>query len=146
MYIFDTNIFLRLAIRNDAQRPAVLNAVRLLRARNEIICFTPQILGEFWNVCTRPLTARGGLGLSIEQTEKKVRVIESHFRLLPDTLQTFQAWRRLVFTHSVSGVQVHDAKIAASMLTYGVTHLLTFNVGDFRRFGKMTVIAPPDIT
>jgi predicted nucleic acid-binding protein len=146
MYLFDTNIFLRLAIHNDAQRPATLNAVRLLRARNEIICFTPQILGEFWNVCTRPPAARGGFGLSIEQTEKKARLIEKHFRLLPDTLQTFQAWRRLVFDRSVSGVQVHDAKIAASMLTYGVTHLLTFNIRDFQRFGNVTVVAPSDIT
>ena len=79
MYLFDSNVFIRLASHNDVQRPAALNALQILRAQGEVICYTPQILSEFWNVCTRPATARGGLGLSVEQTEKKARVKEGYF-------------------------------------------------------------------
>ena len=71
-YLFDSNIFLRLAERNSPQRQTVLDAVRKLRSRNEIIHYTPQVLAEFWNVCTRPFSARSGLGLSIGETERKV--------------------------------------------------------------------------
>ena len=67
-HLFDSNNFLRLAEKNSPQRQIVLDAVRKLRAANEIIYYTPQVLAEFWNVCTRPNMARGGLGLSIEQT------------------------------------------------------------------------------
>src|SRR6185503_141903 len=101
-YLFDTNLFLRLARRNDPQRQLALEALQKLRSRNEVLCFTPQVLSEFWNVCTRPASARGGLGLSPIQTERKARLIERHFRLLPDNLATFQEWRRLVVMHSRS--------------------------------------------
>jgi len=38
------------------------------------------------------------------------------------------------------GVQVHDAKLVASMTVYSVTHLLTFNVDDFKRYSGITAI------
>lgn len=79
-YLFDTNNFLRLAEKNSPQRQVVLQALRILRANNEIVCYTPQVLAEFWNVCTRPASARGGFGLTIAQTERKVNLIQKHFR------------------------------------------------------------------
>ena len=144
-YLFDTNVFLRLASQNDPQRSTVLSALQKLRAGNEILCYTPQVLSEFWNVCTRPLSVRSGLGLSPVQTERKARVIEKYFRLLPDSLATFQEWRRLVVAYSVMGVQVHDAKLVASMLTYGITHLLTFNENDFKRYSGFTAVNPANV-
>lgn len=144
-YLFDTNVFLRLARRNDPQRQLALEALRSLRSRAEVLCFTPQVLSEFWNVCTRPASSRGGLGLSLTETERKARLIERYFRLLPDSLATFQEWRRLVVTHSVEGVEVHDAKLVASMNVYGITHLLTFNVTDFQRYPGIAAISPADV-
>ncbi|HEV7744762.1 MAG TPA: type II toxin-antitoxin system VapC family toxin [Pyrinomonadaceae bacterium] len=138
-YLVDTNIFIRLASRNDLLRPLALDALRKLRSRNEVLCYTPQIISEFWNVCTRPAAARGGLDLSAEQTERKVRLIERHFVLLPDSLATFQEWRRLVVAHSLLGITVHDAKVVASMNIHGVTNLLTLNDRDFKRY---TIINP----
>lgn len=144
-HLFDTNVFLRLARRNDPQRQLALEALRILRSRGDFLCFTPQVLSEFWNVATRPASARGGLGLSLSQAERKARLIERHFRLLPDSLATFQEWRRLVVTHSVLGVEVHDAKLVASMNVYGITGLLTFNVGDFKRYPGVAAIYPSDV-
>ena len=144
-YLLDTNIFLRLARRNDPQRQVVFEAVQKLRSRNEILCFTPQVLSEFWNVCTRPASARDGLGLSTTQTDRKARLIERYFRLLPDSLVTFQQWRRIVVAHSVMGVEVHDAKLVASMNVYLITHLITFNVADFKRYPGITAVSPSDV-
>jgi predicted nucleic acid-binding protein len=144
-YLFDTNLFLRLARQNDPQRQLALEALQRLRSRNEVLYFTPQVLSEFWNVCTRPATARGGLGLSLTQTERKARLIERYFRLLPDSLATFEEWRRLVVTHSVMGVEVHDAKLVASMNVYLITHLITFNVADFKRYSGITAVSPGDV-
>jgi predicted nucleic acid-binding protein len=144
-YLFDTNLFLRLACRNDPQRQAALEALHKLRSRNEVLCFTPQVLSEFWNVATRPASARGGLGLSLSQTERKARLIERYFRLLPDSLASFQEWRRLIVANSVMGVEVHDAKLVASMNVYGITHLITFNVGAFKRYPGITTVSPADV-
>ncbi len=70
-YLVDTNILIRLASRNDPLRQVSLNALRKLRSRNEVLCYTPQVLSEFWNVCTRSVSARAGLGLSLEQPSAK---------------------------------------------------------------------------
>lgn len=144
-YLLDSNIFIRLASRNDPLRQLSFDALRKLRSRNEVLCYTPQIVSEFWNVCTRPAAARGGLNLSSEQTERKVRLIERYFVLLPDSLATFQEWRRLVASHSVLGVAVHDAKIVASMSVHGVTNLLTLNEDDFKRYTTVNVVNPSTV-
>ena len=144
-YLFDTNNFLRLAQKGSAERPIVLNALRKLRVNNEIACYTPQVLAEFWNVCTRPQTARGGFGLSIIQTERKANLIQKYFQLLPENLACFLEWPKLVFDYQISGVSVHDAKLAASMIAHRIQFLVTFNVRDFQRFPMITVIHPKDI-
>jgi predicted nucleic acid-binding protein len=143
-YLFDTNIFLRLADKNSSQRSIILDAIRKILLQNETICYTPQILAEFWNVCTRPVLARGGFGLSIEQTERKANLIQKHFEMLPDMPATFTEWRKIVSDYSVVGVQVHDAKLVASMNVHKVEYLVTFNEKDFKRF-SIKVIHPQDI-
>jgi predicted nucleic acid-binding protein len=145
LYLFDTNNFLRLAEKQNSQRAIILQALRKLRSNNHTICFTPQILAEFWNVCTRPSSARGGLDFSIKQTKKKVEIIQKHFQLLTDNLQTFLEWKKLVSDYSVIGVQVHDAKIVASIITHKVDYLVTFNEKDFKRFPMIQVINPNNI-
>ena len=32
------------------------------------------------------------------------------------------------------GVQVHDARLVAAMKIHGINHILTLNVGDFKRY------------
>lgn len=143
-YLIDTNVFLRVVRRSDSDRQLALNAIRKLRANKEDLCYTTQVLVEFWNVCTRPTHARGGLGLSTQLTERKVRLIEKRFRLLTESLATHQEWRQLVSNHSVSGVEVHDAMLVAVMKAHGITHLLTFNKDDFKRYPGITVLSPSE--
>lgn len=143
-YLFDTNIFLRLAENNSSERPIILSAIREIRANNQTICYTPQILAEVWNVCARPVTARGKLGLSIEQTERKVNLIQKYFEFLPDMPATFTEWRKLVLDYKVTGVQVHDTKLVASMNVHKVKCLVTLNEKDLKRF-SINVIHPKDI-
>jgi len=42
----------------------------------------------------------------------------------------------------VSGVQVHDARLAAAMRVHGVKRILTFNDRDFARYADMEAIHP----
>src|SRR5262245_57470637 len=144
-WMIDTNVFLRIARRNDPDRQVALDAIQSLRANNEILCYTTQVLVEFWNVCTRPATARGGLGLALQSTERKTRLIEKRFHLLTENLATHQEWRRLVLAHSVQGVQVHDAMLVAVMNVHGIKRLLTFNDADFKRYSGIIVLSPADV-
>lgn len=144
-YLFDTNTLLRLAQKDSSERPTVIDAIRRLRDRGETLCYTPQVLAEFWNVCTRPSTARGGLDLLTEQTDRKANVIQKYFAILHDGPTTFSEWRRLVLDHQIRGVKVHDAKLVATMIANNVENLITFNTSDFQRFAMITAIHPADV-
>jgi predicted nucleic acid-binding protein len=142
LYLADSNFRLRLFHRSDPLHGLVRNGARALRSRGDCLCFTSQVLGEFWNVCTRPVTARGGFGLTVAETDRRMRRLERRFVLLPDTPLVHQQWRGLLVSRSVSGVQVHDTRLVAAMTIYGLTHLLTFNVGDFARFPTIEAVHP----
>jgi predicted nucleic acid-binding protein len=144
-YLVDTNILVRVTHRSDPQRRLAWQALTTLWSRGEPLYYTSQVLGELWNVCTRPMRARGGLGLTVEQTDRRVRLFERNLELLPDSLAVHEEWRRLLVAHAVSGVQVHDARLVAMMHAYQVSHLLTFNVADFRRYTGITVLHPQDV-
>lgn len=90
---------------------------------------------------TRPL-ARNGFGLTVSEADREVRVIESGMNLLPDSEAVYREWRRIVVQFSVSGVQVHDARLAATMYVHRVSHILTLNVSDFSRFSGLTALHP----
>ncbi len=93
---------------------------------------------------TRP-TTRNGLGLSVADADREVRAIESGMILLPDNDAVYREWRRIIVQHGVLGVQVHDARLAASMMVHGVTSILTFNVTDFSRLTGLTALHPSTI-
>jgi predicted nucleic acid-binding protein len=144
-YLVDSNVLLRLLQRNDPHHSTIRHAVRTLLSRGDELCCAPQNIVELWNVSTRPATARGGFGLTTAETDRRVRLIERLFTVLVETPAVYPEWRRLVVTHSVIGVQVHDARIVAMMNVHGVTHLLTLNGADFARYAGITCLATDQV-
>jgi predicted nucleic acid-binding protein len=144
-YLLDTNILLRLTRRDSSLHAVIQRAIhQILRLDVSLFC-CPQNILELWNVLTRPVD-RNGFGLSINEAEEEVRLIEREFGFLPDNRQIHAVWRRLVYDHSVRGRQVHDARLIAVMRVYGLSHLLTLNRADFVRYDGITVIDPNDLT
>jgi predicted nucleic acid-binding protein len=72
-------------------------------------------------------------------------VIERLFTFLPDNKQIHDEWRQLIVTHSVSGLQVYDARIVAVMKVHAVSHLLTLNKKDFIRYPGISVLTPHQV-
>jgi predicted nucleic acid-binding protein len=93
--LVDTNILLRITRRSDPQHKTIETALARLAERGTVLCFTQQNIAEFWNAMTRP-TASNGLGLSIQETDRAVRAIESGMSLLPDNEMVYREWRRIV--------------------------------------------------
>lgn len=143
-YLVDTNVLLRLLQRGDPDHTTICSALRTLHQRGEQICFAPQNLVEFWCVCTRP-TSANGFGLTVAETDRRVRVIERLFTLLPDGPAVHVEWRRLVVANAVSGVRVHDARLVAMMRVHGLADVLTLDVGDFNRYRGVSAVHPRDI-
>jgi predicted nucleic acid-binding protein len=142
-YAVDTNVLLRLSHADHPQHELIATSLRRLVAQQVELCFTPQNLGEFWNVSTRP-PERNGLGLSIEETEAHIESIERRMTVLHEDRRVYLTWRRLLVSQSVRGVQVHDAHLAAVLEVHGVAHLLTFNGPDFKRFTNLSIAFTPE--
>ncbi len=85
------------------------------------------------------------LGFSIEKTNADAKIIETQISLAADGAATHYEWRRIVFEHNVSGVQVHDARLVAAMRVHGIENLLTFNGKDFRRFNGIRTFSPENL-
>ena len=143
--LLDSNVLLRWNIRTAPQSQLVIRAVDLLLASGALPCYTSQNLGEFWNVLTRPLD-RNGFGLTPQEADRRARMIENKIPILPDDPAAHPVWRRLLVAHAISGVQVHDARIAAAMNVHGVKRILTLNTRDFARFPSIEAIHPEQVT
>lgn len=141
----DANVLLRLAQKQHPLYPVARQAVLKLKAEGETVCYLPQNVVEFWSVLTRPASARGGFGLTLAQADRRTRLIERIFTLMPDTPEVHAEWRKIVVDVGVSGVQVHDARIAACLRVHGVTRLLTFNTKDFARYSGFAAVDPAQV-
>lgn len=139
--LVDTNIFLRSIQPAHPMHGDALAALMRLGEGTAPLCIVPQIIVEFWTVCTRPI-ASNGLGLTPQQAREEIDNILSAFHLYPETPAVFEEWKRLVLHYGVSGVESHDARLVAAMLTHGMNRVLTFNEQDFRRYQEITVTTP----
>jgi predicted nucleic acid-binding protein len=139
--LVDTNILIRLAEPADPDHKTAVDAASALRAQGHEPCLAPQNLYEFWVVSTRPAT-QNGRGKSPDEVAAEFSFLKTHFTLLPDTPAVLPEWETLVTTYKVIGKPAHDARLVAAMLAHGVTHLLTFNDADFRRYADITPLPP----
>ncbi len=143
-YLLDTNIILRTVQTAAPNHTAAVEAIATILNNSDNIFITPQILIEFWAVATRPVEANG-LGWSPALVEEEIEQLRQQFPMLDDTPDVFLNWLQLVKQQTVQGKKVHDTRLVAVMQTYDVTHLLTFNVDDFRRYATITLVNPNEL-
>ncbi len=109
-----------------------------------MICVLAQSLYEFWVIATRP-REQNGLGLSATETKSRLDKFQKLFMLKTDRAAVYSEWKQLVTQHAVMGKPAHDARLVAAMKVHGITHLLTFNTDDFKRFQDITVLSPTEV-
>jgi predicted nucleic acid-binding protein len=107
------------------------------------LCVTVQNIAEFWNAATRQ-AGNNGLGFTIEEAQEELTKLEGFFEILNESAASYAAWKTLLLSHRVSGVQVHDARLVAVMQAHGLTSILTFDAG-FSRFSGIEIVHPADV-
>lgn len=144
-YLLDTNVLLRAAQEEAADHTVATSAISSLAARGEDLVLTPQILIEFWSVATRPIDVKG-LGWSVQLADEEVTRLLDQFPILVDRPEVFAHWLQIARSHGVKGRKVHDARLVAIMRAHGVSHLLTFNVDDFRGHLDIAIVHPRNVS
>jgi predicted nucleic acid-binding protein len=144
-FLVDTNVLLRWLKLDDRDYPLVVSAIDRILDRGAVLCYTSQNVAEFWNTCTRPVD-RNGYGLSPQDADRRATLFEARFHLLADSPAVHREWRKLLVTHNVVGVQVHDARLVAAMRVHGVQQILSFNERDFARYSDIEAIHPRTVS
>ena len=62
--------------------------------------------------------------------------------VLPAPARTVVGWMELLRRHPVTGGDVFDLQIVATMQANGVQRIYTFNTDDFEVFPELTVVSP----
>lgn len=140
----DTNMLVRLSQPDHPLHDTVRAALKLLQTRGDDPCIVPQTIYEYWAVCTRP-AAVNGLDLTVAEAAAELAEIRTLFGLFRDERAILQEWESLAVRCDVKGKTTHDARLVAAMHRHGVSHILTLNAADFRRFPGITVLTPEEV-
>jgi predicted nucleic acid-binding protein len=146
-YLIDSGIVLRLVDTKDAKHTEVLQSVRILGDIGEELFLSTQNIAEYCNVATRPIP-NNGLGL---QPSEAIRLFEKDVEPICQVVFEREAvpqeLKRLVSAYSVTGKQVHDARLVAIMLAWQIDNILTLNDRDFRRYEPegIKIVTPAEL-
>ena len=130
----DTNVLVYARIREAPNHALARDSLRGALQQGEPLRISRQVMREYLAVVTRPQTWT--LPIGREEAVEDILRLASVFDVLEDGPAVTDRLAPLCREVRVGGSQIHDAKIVATMLTYGERRLLTFNVEDFRRFGS----------
>jgi len=142
--LVDTNVLLRFDDTDSPDHPICAAAVDQMLIEGTELCICAQVMIEYWAVATRPIVSNG-LGMDTADVSHNLYDAQATFVFLPEPVDIGIRWLDLVTANRVIGKQVHDARIVAFMLAYGITHLITLNPSDFARYSGITVATPSEI-
>ncbi len=141
--LIDTNVLTRAAQVGHAHHQAAVQCVLRLNERQVVLCLAPQNLYESWVVCTRPF-GENGLGMSVEETARRIAELGAAFELLDETPAFRPAWEALVVRHEVRGKAAHDARLVTAMNVHGLEVIVTFDKQHFARYPGILAMTPDD--
>jgi len=135
----DTNVLLA---ATDQAREVHAEAMRFLEEgrTGRYRCFVSgQIFREYLVVATRPVS-HNGLGLTTAAACSNLRKFQGIIQILEESPETSHRLMDLAERHTLQGKRLHDANVVATMETHGLSHLKTWNPGDFEPFSQITLV------
>jgi predicted nucleic acid-binding protein len=138
--ITDTNV---LVYALDADAPQHESARALLEAARDgsaTLYVTSQILCEFYSIVTN--ARRVAKPRSSAEALDAISDLLAFLHVLPVPAHAVEGWMNLLRRRPVTGGDVFDLQIIATMQANDVQRIYTFNAGDFDVFGEISVITP----
>jgi len=139
--IVDTNVLVY-ALDADALQHAAARAL-LEAARDDTsatLFVSPQILCEFYSIVTNP--RRVPKPLSAAEATAAITGLVAFLHVLPVPAHAAQGLLDLLQRHPVTGGDVFDLLIVATMQANGVHRIYTFNAADFAVIPELSIVTP----
>ena len=139
--IVDTNV---LVYALDADAPQHATARALLEAARDdtstTLFVTSQILCEFYSIVTNP--RRVPKPRAAAEAIAAVSSLLAFLHVLPVPAHVVDGLLDLLRRHPVTGGDVFDLHIVATMQANGVGRIYTFNAADFTVFPELSIVTP----
>ena len=138
--IVDANVLVYALDADAPQHAAARALVEAARAAPTTLFVTSQILCEFYSIVTnarRVLKPR-----SPSDALSAISGLLAFLHVLPVPVHTVAGWLDLLRRHPVTGGDVFDLQIVATMQANGVQRIYTFNTADFEVFTELSVVMP----
>jgi predicted nucleic acid-binding protein len=140
--VLDANVLAH-AVNADDMRHAASRA--LLDAASDpsaTLYVTSQILCEFYSLITNPRRVA-----VVSSPAEALSIISAILALpglyvLPTPARAVAGWMQLLQRHPVTGGDVFDLQIVATMQVNGIQRIYTFNDDDFKVFSELAVQTP----
>lgn len=125
-----------------AASPAVpqYQASRGLLESDTKLCVSPQVFAEFYSVVTNP--RRVTVPFTPAEARAFIGALLPRLDVLPMIGAVVVRWVELAEKHGVTGADVFDVQLVATMLENDVRRIYTYNRGDFEPFGELEVVTP----
>ena len=138
--LLDTNILVY-ATFNDLPQYSTAKELRDRAALRKLeVYLSPQILAEFYSIVTN--AQRVVKPLSPRKAREIIDVYLKTFPILRIKDTTTQKMVELAQKHKVTGQDIYDVQIVATMLENRVKRIYTVNDKDFRKFKEIEAINP----
>jgi predicted nucleic acid-binding protein len=136
----DTNVLLYAHLLGSPLYRAAVHRLEELEAGGAELWISRQTVREFLSATTTPGVLSEAIPLDKLVTD--VRHMLKRFHVAEDSPQVTDRLLFLLESTPISGKQVHDAAVVATMLAHDIPRLLTHNIGDFARFGAFITVLP----
>jgi uncharacterized protein len=140
--IVDTNVLIY-AVDSSARQHAASRA--LLEAARDpatALYVTSQILCEFYAILTNARRVAAPRTPAEALTAVSAVLALPGIHVLPVPVQTVPGWMSLLQRRPVTGGDVFDLQLVATMQANKVQRIYTFNTGDFQVFSELAVVTP----
>jgi predicted nucleic acid-binding protein len=113
------------------------NLNKLLQAGTTLF-ISSQILREYFAVSTNQNIFKKPL--TYKQAVSKMKEFLARFTLVHEKESTIHILITLIGQYAVSRQKIHDMNIVATMVDNDITHLLTYNVQDFKQISEIQLL------
>jgi predicted nucleic acid-binding protein len=140
--VLDANI-LAYAVNADASQHAAARALLESASDPSITLYvTSQILCEFYSLITNPCRVAVASSSAEAWSIISAMLALPGLYVLPTPARAVAGWMQLLQRRPVTGGDVFDLQIVATMQANGIQRIYTFNIDDFKVFPELAVLTP----
>jgi uncharacterized protein len=138
--IIDANVLVYAMDADAPQHAASRALLEAARDTSATLYVTSQILCEFYSIVTN--ARRVPKPRSSADALTAISGLLAFLHVLPIPVHAVEGWLSLLRRHPVTGGDIFDLQIVATMQANGIHRIYTFNSDDFEAFPELAVVTP----